>query len=234
MQIIITKPRIVAAVVVIWSYSAIVNFSPLVLNWNNWVPGIPCDLALVYPKLFLLVFIVLSIFIILIVISFLYASIFKVLLDRKKGIQCNDNFSEIVQKQKVKIIERDTKVLKGLVIVVAAYAICLVPMCIVLVISVYSPSLRVKLSYARMVTNIATILNSGFNPVIYNIRLKQFKDAFRELLHLKPRREESDTSSPDAVLMLSVQPTTAPDTTQPLLVHGGKETKTGSGPQHGN
>ena len=148
------------------------------------VISVSCELTLVYPKLFLLVFIVASTFIILIVISFLYASIFKVLLDRKKGIQCNDNFSEIVQKQKVKIIERDTKVLKGLVIVVAAYALCLVPMCIVLVISVYSPSLRVKLSYARMATNIAAILNSGFNPVIYTIRLKQFKDAFRELLHL--------------------------------------------------
>ena len=199
MQIIITKPRIVAAVIVIWLYSSTVNLSPLVLNWNNWVPGIPCDLALVYPRLFLLVFIVAPMFIILIVISFLYASIFKVLLDRKKGIQCNNNFSEIVQKQKVKIIERDTKVLKGLVIVVAVYALCFVPMCIVLVISMFSPILRVKLSYARMVTNIATILNSGFNPVIYHIRLKQFKDAFRELLHLKPRREESDTSSSDAM-----------------------------------
>ena len=147
-----------------------------------------------YPKLFLLVFIVVSTFIILIVISFLYASIFKVLLDRKKGIQCNDNFSEIVQKQKVKIIERDTKVLKGLVIVVVAYALCLIPMCIVLVISVYSPILWVKLSYARMVTNIAAILNSGFNPVIYTIRLKQFKEAFQELLHMKKKSEETSPS----------------------------------------
>ena len=183
-----------AAVVVIWFYSAIVNFSPLVLNWNNWVPGIPCELTVVYPKLFLLVFIVASTFIILIVISFLYASIFKVLMDRKNGIQCSGNFSEIVQKQKVKIIEGDTKVLKGLAIVVAAYALCFVPMCIVLVISVYSPILWVKLSYARMVTNITAILNSGFNPVIYTIRLKQFKEAFRELLQMKKKNEETSPS----------------------------------------
>ena len=112
-------------------------------------------------------------------------------MDRKKGIQCNGSFSEVGQLQKVKIIERDTKILKGLAFVVAAYALCFVPMCIVMVISVYSPVLRVKLSYVRMATNIAGFLNSGLNPVIYNIQLKQFKNAFRDLLHLKPRRERN-------------------------------------------
>ena len=45
-----------------------------------------------------------------------------------------------------------------------------------------------------MVTNIAAILNSGFNPVIYTIRLKQFKEAFQELLHMKKKSEETSPS----------------------------------------
>ena len=190
-----TKKRIVSVVVVIWFYTTVVNLSPLVLDWNNWIPGIPCDLALVYPEMFLVVFYVISLFIVLIVILFLYTSIFKVLMDRKKGIQCNGSFSEVVQLQKVKIIEKDTKVLKGFAIVVIAYALCFVPMCIVLVTSVYSPILRTKLSYVRMATNIAGFLNSGLNPVIYNIQLKKFKDAFRDLLHLKPKREQNGKGS---------------------------------------
>ena len=192
---ILTKPRILKAVVVIWLHTAVVNLSPTVANWNNWIPGIPCELALVYPEMFLIVFYVVSLFIVLIVILFIYASIFKVLMDRKKVIQCNGNFSEVVQQQKVKIIERDTKVLNGLAIVVAAYALCFVPMCIVLVLSMYSPILRAKLSYVRMVTNIAGFLNSGLNPVIYNIQLKQFKDAFRDLLHMRSKRDQSSKCS---------------------------------------
>ena len=192
---ILTKPRILKAVVVIWLHTAVVNLSPTVANWNNWIPGIPCELALVYPEMFLIVFYVVSLFIVLIVILFIYASIFKVLMDRKTGIQCNGNLSEVVQQQKVKIIERDTKISKGLAIVVAAYALCIVPMCIVLVISLYSPILRAKLSYVRMVTNIAGFLNSGLNPVIYNIQLKQFKDAFRDLLHIRPKRDQSSKCS---------------------------------------
>ena len=189
MKTIITRSRIVAAVVFIWFYSTIVNFSPLALNWNNWVPGIPCDLALVYPKLFLIVFILASLFIVLMLILFLYVSIFKVLIARKNDIQCNGTLSEVVQKERIKIIERDTQVIKSLSIVVIAFALCFIPMCIVLVLCMYSPILRAKLSYVRMVANISAFLNSGLNPVIYSIRLKQFKDAFRELLHMKKKRE---------------------------------------------
>ena len=192
---IVTKPRIIAAVVIIWLCTAVVNLSPTVVDWNNWFPGIPCDLVLVYPEMFLIVFYVVSLFIVLIAILYIYASIFKVLMDRKEGIQCNGNFSEVVQQKKGKIIERDTKVLKGLAIVVAAYALCFVPMCIVLVISMYSPILRAKLSYVRMVTNIAGFLNSGLNPVIYNIQLKQFKGAFRDLLYMRFKREQSSKCS---------------------------------------
>ena len=83
---ILTKPRILKAVVVIWLHTAVVNLSPTVVNWNNWIPGIPCELALVYPEMFLIVFYVVSLFIVLIVILFIYASIFKVLMDRKTGI----------------------------------------------------------------------------------------------------------------------------------------------------
>ena len=186
----ITKSRIiVGAVVVIWFYSAFVNLSPLVLDWNNWIPGMSCDLVLVYPKLFLDVFIIASFSIVLIVILFLYASIFKVLTERKKGIQCNETFSEVVQKQRIKMIERDAKITKSLSIVVITFALCFVPMCIVLVMCMYSPILRSKLWYVRMVANIAAFLNSGLNPVIYAIRLPQFKVAFRDLLHLKKKNE---------------------------------------------
>ena len=161
---ILTKPRILKAVVVIWLYTALVNLSPTVVNWNNWIPGIPCDLALVYLEMFLIVFYVVSLFIVLIVILFIYASIFKVLIDRKTGIQCNGNLSEIVQQQKVKIIERDTKISKGLAIVVAAYALCFVPMCIVLVISLYSPVLRAKLSYVPDGDQYCRFLKQWFEP----------------------------------------------------------------------
>ena len=42
-----------------------------------------------------------------------------------------------------------------------------------------------------MVAKMAAFLNSGLNPVIYSIRLQQFKDAFRELFHMEKKREET-------------------------------------------
>ena len=34
----------------------------------------------------------------------------------------------------------------------------------------------------RMVTNVAAMMNSGINPVIYNNQMSSFREAFREML----------------------------------------------------
>ena len=179
---IMTRSRIIAVIIFIWVYTGILNMVPMVFGWHEWKQGDWCDLALVYSEGYLLGLFMGTLTVILSVISVLYFSIFRTLSQRKKNVRASTKYTEPIQKQKLKSIERDRKIIKALAIVVLVYALCFVPMCFGLVFSMYSPGFRKKMWVFRMVTNVAAMLNSGMNPVIYNNQMNSFREAFRKML----------------------------------------------------
>ncbi len=86
-------------------------------------------------------------------------------------------------------------VFRSIALVVGVYAVCTVPFCVGVVINTTHKSLYVQLELLRLITTLMAITNCALNPIIYGLRMKTFKVAFKYLLHCNTSNSIEDVSA---------------------------------------
>ena len=77
---------------------------------------------------------------------------------------------------------------------IGAYALCTAPFCVAVVINTVYTDLYVELQLLRLITTLLAITNSALNPVVYGLRMKTFKSAYKYLLRCNTSTAVEDST----------------------------------------
>nr|XP_015202883.1 PREDICTED: beta-1 adrenergic receptor [Lepisosteus oculatus] len=194
-QSLLTKARAKGIVCVVWAISAMVSFLPILMQWwrdrneaaeKCYADPKCCDF--VTNQAYAIASSIISFYIPLVVMIFVYARVFREAKKQLKKIdKCEGRFHNNAipngkpnRKRQSKILAmKEQKALKTLGIIMGTFTLCWLPFFLVNVVRVFYTELVDKNLFVFL--NWLGYVNSAFNPIIY-CRSPDFRKAFKRLL----------------------------------------------------
>lgn len=180
----ITKNTSLVLIALVWVVSFFISAFPVILDFHEdpsldgWYND-PMFCILTLHKVFALVSSIISFYIPVIVILFVYASIFVVARRQARQIAAYENTAKRFAGENKKSMARERKAAKTLSIIVGVFIVCWLPFFTINIIDPFcgrclSPELFAVFVWLGFV-------NSALNPIIY-AQNKNFRRAFKSLL----------------------------------------------------
>lgn len=124
------------------------------------------------------------------VILFCYLKIYKI-------IKTHGEMMGNLRRSQPSIHVEDIRIATTLFIVIVVFIICYIPASVVNIVQMVDPDFNIP-HWLDMVSFLLVVSNHANNPLIYNALNRSFRQAFREVLRLRPRREPRDLSGSGA------------------------------------
>lgn len=124
------------------------------------------------------------------VILFCYLKIYKI-------IKTHGAIMGNLRRSQPSVHVEDIKIATTLFIVILVFIVCYIPASIVNIVQMINPDFHIP-HWLDMVSFLLVVSNHANNPIIYNALNRSFRQAFREVLRLRPRREPRDLSGSGA------------------------------------
>ena len=188
----VAPKRVAAAIFFVWTYAFLLGALSPFIGWNQWVPGVKCDVFLVLHPSYTRVFVIGHTVTMLVIISLLYWRIFVTARIHQRKIASTTITVE--DRTNINNILANTKAARNLLVVIGAFAFCYLPGCTVMTIQSYTGRATGILAFLRTLFTILTIMNSAVNPFIYGLRMRRFRVAYSRLLRLKIRVADNSST----------------------------------------
>ncbi|XP_032889807.1 beta-1 adrenergic receptor [Amblyraja radiata] len=195
-QNLLTKTRARVIVCVVWAISALISLLPIMMHWwrDDGPDAIrcyndPCCCDFVTNKAYAVASSIISFYLPLLIMIFVYARVFQEAKKQMKKIdKCEGRFytSHFIpngranRRRSSRIIAiRDHKALKTLGIIMGTFTLCWLPFFLANVVKAFRPDIVPEKLFLFL--NWLGYVNSGFNPIIY-CKSPDFRAAFKKLL----------------------------------------------------
>ena len=170
-------------VIIIWILAIGFGIIPA-LGINDWHQGMLCDFLQINTPVYLQIT-TMFIMVILVVLLGTYWIIMRTALKTLRKISALQVHG-VPGKNRVRRLQMDTKATKNLALVVGAFAICYLPYAVCIFIESLNKNKPIEnLVQMRFFTYTLVTLNSGMNPIIYGLRMRSFRQAYKRLLCCK-------------------------------------------------
>ena len=150
-----------------------------------------CDILLIFYPLFIQVMFAGHIFGGVVVIGFLYCKILRTAIKQRQKIDIDNVAGTESGKSKITKLKKDARAAKNIALVIGVYASCLCPVTLIYLVSytydleneeTYVAFTKSYIEFLRTIFTLLAIFNSCLNPIIYGLRMKTFKNAYKKLL----------------------------------------------------
>ena len=182
-----------------WAITILISVLPF-LGWNSWNDQLKCKYKWYAPlsdsyKNFCVV-----VFVGAVVVSFvLFVSIFFIVSKNlKKRCEMRDEFWR--NKMSVKGLKSSLEKTKLFTLVLGVFALCWGPYCIISAIKPLFPSLENILFVAQNYASLFALLNSGLNWIIFGLKNRKIRAAFKETLCICKIDKEDTTKQTNSTL----------------------------------
>ena len=183
---IVSEKRAKCAIISTWVLSIILGCIPHI--WNYGLSEEKCTLKTVYKDSGFQIFLMVGIITELVIISLMYCNILIKAYKQARRINSFSNGQTPIN------IRTNRQVLSTIGIIVVVFLICWIPILVAITdtvdITVYGRSLLVCLNF----------LNSGINPIVYGLRLKDFRTSYKKLLCLEKKSSRNAVQSTEHTL----------------------------------
>ncbi|XP_059803880.1 beta-1 adrenergic receptor [Hypanus sabinus] len=195
-QSLLTKSRARVIVCVVWAISALISLLPIMMRWwrDDGPEAIrcyndPCCCDFVTNKAYAVASSIISFYLPLLIMIFVYARVFQEAKKQMKKIdKCEGRFytnhfipnGRAGRRRPSRIIAiRDHKALKTLGIIMGTFTLCWLPFFVANVVKAFRPDIVPGKLFVFL--NWLGYVNSAFNPIIY-CKSPDFRAAFKKLL----------------------------------------------------
>ncbi|XP_072883905.1 beta-1 adrenergic receptor [Hemitrygon akajei] len=195
-QSLLTKTRARVIVCVVWAISALISLLPIMMRWwrDDGPEAIrcyndPCCCDFVTNKAYAVASSIISFYLPLLIMIFVYARVFQEAKKQMKKIdKCEGRFytnhfipnGRAGRRRPSRIIAiRDHKALKTLGIIMGTFTLCWLPFFVANVVKAFRPDIVPGKLFVFL--NWLGYVNSAFNPIIY-CKSPDFRAAFKRLL----------------------------------------------------
>ncbi len=176
---VVTAKRTFYACLILTTYSMSISSLPL-LGWNNYEDtNTKCYVTIILPKLYIQVILFGTMYLVLIVITTLYIIVFHTIQIQRKRI-AHLSVGPDAREANQSLLS-DVKIAVNLFIVVAAFVLCYIPYSIIILYILDTDPGNVHATLPVVGTTIL-LSNSALNPIIYAVRMKQFRKAFKAII----------------------------------------------------
>ncbi|XP_068113787.1 beta-1 adrenergic receptor [Hyperolius riggenbachi] len=196
-QSLLTKARAKGIVCTVWAISALVSFLPIMMHWwrdTNDLTAIECYedpgcCAFVTNRAYAIASSIISFYIPLVVMIFVYFRVFKEAkkqmkkIDKAEGRFHNNHALHHARSSRRRLskmlVAKEHKALKTLGIIMGTFTLCWLPFFLANIVNVFYRNLIPDNLFLFL--NWLGYVNSAFNPIIY-CRSPDFRKAFKRLL----------------------------------------------------
>ncbi|KAJ8319478.1 hypothetical protein KUTeg_004569 [Tegillarca granosa] len=163
-----------------WSISIIIGAIPL-MGWNTWEQGKFCDNELVWCEEYRgLQY--LTICSCLIANFIMYVKVMRTAWRRLKETKRISGTSDTNSQRHINISKKDVRKTKIMVLVLGIFAICWGPYCVIIITETFFVDKNIELIIAKKFFGCLGMMNSGLNWIVYGVKNKNFRQAFKYLL----------------------------------------------------
>ncbi|KAJ8311940.1 hypothetical protein KUTeg_010507 [Tegillarca granosa] len=189
------KRKLFILLSICWIVSIIVGAIPL-MGWNAWEPGIFCDTELVWREKYRGIQ-YLAICSCLIVNFIMYVKVMRTACRRLKQSRKISGTSNNDSQRHISISKKDVRKTKIMVLILGIFAICWGPYCTVIIIETFFVDANITLIIVKKFFGCLGMLNSALNWIVYGIKNKNFRQAFKHILSFGvcTRKEGCDISN---------------------------------------
>ncbi|XP_064643061.1 adenosine receptor A1-like [Lineus longissimus] len=173
------KPKMgLYGIAVVWVYSCIIAILPIA-GMNNWAKNEVCRLEKTFVTWYYLL-IAFHLLILSLIVVTLYGFVFYSIYGQRKKIQATSSSSIVNASYK-----REIQTAKFIAIILGCYIACWIPFDLILITQhfFYSKNLMI---YKPLAFCLA-VSHSAINPIIYFLKNRQLRTAFRKILKLQQK-----------------------------------------------
>ena len=160
-------------------------YVPCAASSHNWSPEHPCMFALVFPPWTVHV-VVAHVYVVLVAVVILYVLILRQALGHQRRIAAQHNAGHTDDNQLQATSIRDgIEVMKHFALIIGVFVFTMLPFFILTQVIVHDPAKYLAnnvVSNIYTVSQFALITNNFINPVIYALKFKSYRSAFRTLI----------------------------------------------------
>lgn len=173
------KKRLFILLGICWSMAIIIGTIPL-MGWNKWEQGMLCLNELVWHGKYkgIQYFTICSF---MITNFIMYVKVMRTAWRRHKQTRLSGT-SDTHSQRHISISQKDVRKTKIMVLVLGIFAFCWGPYCIMIIAETFFVHKNIKLIIVRKFFGCLGMLNSGLNWIVYGVKNKNFRQAFKYLL----------------------------------------------------
>lgn len=173
------KRRLFILFGICWSVSILIGAIPLI-GWNTWEEGIFCDNELVWSEEYRgLQY--LTICSCLIANFIMYVKVMRTAWRRLQETRISGT-SDTNSQRHIIISKKDVRKTKIMVLVLGIFAVCWGPYCVIIIAETFFVNKNIQLIIVKKFFGCLGMLNSGLNWIVYGVKNKNFRQAFKYLL----------------------------------------------------
>ncbi|XP_013787211.1 probable G-protein coupled receptor No18 [Limulus polyphemus] len=217
-QMLVSKKRILIAVLCIWICSGAISFIPIFLGWYDDSDGTSSifqesnECSLEVNRVYAIISSMTSFYLPLPVMFYVY---FRILLIAERqareikhlevSLQTEDQHVKRSLRRRSRQLITDTKAIRTLGIIMGVFCVCWLPFFLMYVILAYCKQCDLSYEWRSALTWLG-YLNSSFNPCIYVFLNKEFKEAFIRVLGCRYHSDSSEYTVPDDISSVNRHP----------------------------